>query len=1817
MSSIGAAFLADPSNSNVLRQSYVTGFLDVRGNAIIRTDASLSGNIGIGGAVSISNNIGMSGVINQLISVPLQGGYIYQQVNSGDALAAIAQVAALTTLVVNGNAVASPALAPYSNPISGNVVTLGTASVNARLGGISNYVMGNLAVLSDVSLNTRLFLGSDASFGGKLSVSSDASFGGRISVGGDISVNGLSLGLGSQSIRTNTVFGNTALQKIQTSGAAGWINNTAVGYQSLLAATTPVNNTAVGSMSLAANTTGANNTAVGYGAGAFVSTGGNITCLGYNTGFSSGATQYNNSTALGYNATITGSNQVVLGTAAESVIATGKLSIGDGALTSMNSGRIFNLVGTNAVVSVVRNSTSSPSVELKQFDPTGTTLQSWWDFYNGSTDYFCLRVRTPAAPFSENALNVITCLSNGFVGIGKSPEYKLDVSGTGRFTGDVNINGLTIGKGAGSIATNTAHGVNALNANTTGPSNTAIGFNSLINNTSGDSNTGVGISTLQNNTTTYQNTAIGYQAGLNNKQSASHWNTFLGSMADLDSSANAWTKSTAIGYQAKITASNQVVLGTAADKVFLAGGYLYGAGLITDTATIDTLTIPNYGITWQTNTSFEAGTPTGFISGYGGLRFQTLGQTRFAIKSTGNVGIGTTTPQFTLDVAGKAQFSSDVSINGNLVVNGNLSVLKVNNQYIINQTTTNYQLIVSEDISLNGRLYVSGNVGIGKTSPGSQLDVSGTILVSGYNPKNIALLTQAVPTTGAALMVDAAAGNGANRLGLSAGNYLPIISTSHVNGNGSHLNIYAYRWASSNDWFTSSTRIGQTIDVTNMAYIEFNPPSQPNGLGLYTAAQQVLTPASYSGLTIANGGNTGFNNPQPMYRLDVNGTSRLNNSLAFTGAVTGTISPNTTGATGATWAVGGITYVASASTFSTIAYLAFDTVNTVNNKWMGGGGTNPNYIYSTTTGLATSFAPTTLVVGQTDICGEWIQIQNSQQLVLNNYNIACSDITARSPKSFWIVGSNDNGTFFPIQYCTIATNPYTANAALAGTIFADRTGTQNGYTTTTNPSYSGNAYYYHRMLITATFNDTITPGSVALGDWIINYNKPSTVTLALDGTTSGQMNITGGLATVGNIGIGTTNPVSTLDVSGTVSLSTGTASNTYKNLYGKAPPTNVYLSSFSPNTTLATSSSWVNNNITWTSSASSTFSARTTYGSFDTSFANQGWGTQNPTYLSTSPFSYSPGAYTAYSTYVNSVGTVSGEWLQISSSVPVIMNSFKITNTNTGDVPSSYSICGSNDNTSWYPIMDVSYTSWAYTASTSSNYNYDLNGLTFAIQSGTITNGSISSTGTVITAKYNSYGNSANSYSYFRFIFKNLLGTSFSSGYPVDGYLWFQELTPNFSVATQPGPSRALLYMDASNINQLDVSGSLGLINSNASTMTVIPNTTGVALGGWQNNNVTWVASGSTTNASPQSPFNGFSAAGSGNLVGYQALNGSYTNGVYSGSIGNTYNVNQNGSIIGISGEWLQIQSSVPLVMKNYSIGTIGYTLTSLLTRIPGVYTIVGSNDGNNWFVIQDASFTTAPTSTATSTTSLSTAIYSVSTIAPATGTFASTQQSNNSSITYSAASKSYTYFRLIAKRTLYALALSGVVQETANNLYFIWTPYFSPAASSVSMALDNGLPNQLNVGGAMNVAGAMNVGGTLNLANGITPIYSTPSFTSAQVGYSFTTYGNNTAANSSAYSVFTNGITVSAGVWLITYNFYGSNQNGFVNIMIANNSSFTNASFITTGNNNNTTYLQMYAGSYVVTAPGTTTYYIRMESNGSNGISNNSYTWATFTRIA
>jgi hypothetical protein len=137
-------------------------------------------------------------------------------------------------------------------------------------------------------------------------------------------------------------------------------------------------------------------------------------------------------------------------------------------------------------------------------------------------------------------------------------------------TSDLTINGQTVGKGGGNVATNTVHGVSAGAANTTGDQNTFIGteagysnvtgventfvgrrsgylntgnYNTALGtialrfNTSGASNTAIGDSALYANTTASNNTAVGVQAGYTNTTSG--YNVFVGYRAGYTSNATA------------------------------------------------------------------------------------------------------------------------------------------------------------------------------------------------------------------------------------------------------------------------------------------------------------------------------------------------------------------------------------------------------------------------------------------------------------------------------------------------------------------------------------------------------------------------------------------------------------------------------------------------------------------------------------------------------------------------------------------------------------------------------------------------------------------------------------------------------------------------------------------------------------------------------------------------------------------------------------------------------------------------------------------------------------------------------------------------------------------------------------------------------------------------------------------------------------------------------------------------------------------------------------------------------------------------------
>lgn len=142
--------------------------------------------------------------------------------------------------------------------------------------------------------------------------------GGNITTGTDNAFFGFEAGKAATSAQYNNAFGVRALQSV-VGGVGVGFSNTAVGYETLYSCTGK-GNTAVGNGSLYYVSTGADNTAAGFGAGQGFTTGSNNSAVGAGS-YPSG--NYTNSTCLGYQASVTGSNQVQLGNASTTTYAYG------------------------------------------------------------------------------------------------------------------------------------------------------------------------------------------------------------------------------------------------------------------------------------------------------------------------------------------------------------------------------------------------------------------------------------------------------------------------------------------------------------------------------------------------------------------------------------------------------------------------------------------------------------------------------------------------------------------------------------------------------------------------------------------------------------------------------------------------------------------------------------------------------------------------------------------------------------------------------------------------------------------------------------------------------------------------------------------------------------------------------------------------------------------------------------------------------------------------------------------------------------------------------------------------------------------------------------------------------------------------------------------------------------------------------------------------------------------------------------------------------------------------------------------------------
>lgn len=148
-----------------------------------------------------------------------------------------------------------------------------------------------------------------------------------------------------------------------------------------------------------------------------------------------------------------------------------------------------------------------------------------------------------------------TAIGNYSLRLNSAGNYN---TATGYYAMGANTNGLY----------NTADGYYALGNNSNGQQNTALGASALRLNSNGSRNTGVGYQSAYYTTSGLDNSSLGYRAGFYN--STGNQNTFVGVSAGPGSSSS-FSNTTALGYNARTTASNQVRIGN--NSVTSIGGF--------------------------------------------------------------------------------------------------------------------------------------------------------------------------------------------------------------------------------------------------------------------------------------------------------------------------------------------------------------------------------------------------------------------------------------------------------------------------------------------------------------------------------------------------------------------------------------------------------------------------------------------------------------------------------------------------------------------------------------------------------------------------------------------------------------------------------------------------------------------------------------------------------------------------------------------------------------------------------------------------------------------------------------------------------------------------------------------------------------------------------------------------------------------------------------------------------------------------------------------------------------------------------------------
>ena len=329
----------------------------------------------------------------------------------------------------------------------------------------------------------------------------------------------------------------------------------------------------------------------------------------------------------------------------------------------------------------------------------------------------------------NSALNVLTTTAGSYNDTAVGYQA-LAANTTGNGNTAVGYQSLNANTSGGN---NTAIGIQALWQNTTGFNNAALGRAALVHNTTGFNNAAVGQSVLFSNTTGSSNTAVGNSALQSNTTGGVNTAVGQGALAN-NTTANFNTATGSSSLQSNTTGANNTATGnnSLVNNTIGSGNTAFGYSSLPNVTTGNNNTAIGYntalGITTGSNNTIVGASVSGLAAGISNniILADGSGNQRINVDSSGNVGIGSTTPASKLDVAGGARVGGDAVCSA-----AKAGMLAWNTNTL--QVCTDAGTFTNIASSLGGSsqwtttgsdiYYNTGKVGIGTATPGATIEV--------------------------------------------------------------------------------------------------------------------------------------------------------------------------------------------------------------------------------------------------------------------------------------------------------------------------------------------------------------------------------------------------------------------------------------------------------------------------------------------------------------------------------------------------------------------------------------------------------------------------------------------------------------------------------------------------------------------------------------------------------------------------------------------------------------------------------------------------------------------------------------------------------------------------------------------------------------------------------------------------------------------------------------------------------------------------------------------------------------------------------------